>query len=929
MREVVSLVPWPVKVAPPLPVPAPVHDPTPSWWSRYRENLAKSSLSSTAREVIDLDSTYILERGVLGNGPAGDVAWPPSRVRKGLIMGSVQSGKTASMLAVAAKSIDEGVDMVVILSGTQVGLWRQTYKRFVDQLDVDGAGADNARVLLPARAQGLSGEVAPPTSLYGLSPARARRAVQKGRPVVAVCLKNVHHLKALTHTITSDLVPEAARQSKAFHILVLDDEADDGSIDTHGLEGNDLEFRQLPNTIVDLWDDRPRTGSTRSESLHVTYLAYTATPQANFLQRSHNVLAPTDFVVSLRTPLDHGEILPRAATFSEPNGLASYYVGGDLFYRRAADPSPAVVLPEHQTDAVADAATAFLVAGAIRLWRRGPSTLLPREVLETSWASEREALRQLPPPHSMLFHPSAQIVDQFDAAAEILAWAADLDAPTAQAAIRNGTRSLPIEPLTKKIDADDAKWVDWMLSYARSTRQFNTLFTSANLAEPTAGDWPDIRRLLVEEVIPTTRLAIVNSDPSADDRPQFEPVQHEGTWVAPPNISTIFVAGNVMSRGLTLEGLTTTLFLRSSDDPYADTQTQMQRWFGYRGAFIDVVRLFADSRQIELFGAYHDADEALRAEVIALMDQDGPAPRPTVLQGNAFSATGKITDVRSVPLWPGPTPFIRMINAGQQVDLNTTVLGSVLAGSASHEVDGPEAPRGRILDTSLSLDQAADLLDQLRFDGYLPSPDGWQAARWRAAERHIRNSGANLSATLYRTPAPTGTPVRLEEERAVCPYSMSAYLRLWSVCLNVRSNFFTATDGQGEPWSMVDLDVKREQQPRFWVAVRYGSEAAEPIGGQNIMIRPMSRSVEQGQLVATWGSRNRQSDWAGDEWFDLYASGLTPSESELDSGVRQAGRDGLLLFHVVKQAGGTHLTTTVGLAIPEGGPDQIAARPRA
>ena len=81
-------------------------------------------------------------------------------------------------------------------------------------------------------------------------------------------------------------------------------------------------------------------------------------------------------------------------------------------------------------------------------------------------------------------------------------------------------------------------------------------------------------------------------------------------------MSTIFISGNVMSRGLTLEGLTTTLFLRRSDSPYADTQMQMQRWFGYRGPYLELCRLFASREQLEYFANFHDADEALRQQVI-------------------------------------------------------------------------------------------------------------------------------------------------------------------------------------------------------------------------------------------------------------------------------------------------------------------------
>ena len=97
---------------------------------------------------------------------------------------------------------------------------------------------------------------------------------------------------------------------------------------------------------------------------------------------------------------------------------------------------------------------------------------------------------------------------------------------------------------------------------------------------------------------------------------------------------TIFVSGNVMARGLTLEGMTTALFQRSSNAPLADTQMQMQRWFGYRGSYIELCRVFASADQLALFSAYHDIDEAIRSAIIERMT--GGAPEPAVLQGTDF-----------------------------------------------------------------------------------------------------------------------------------------------------------------------------------------------------------------------------------------------------------------------------------------------------
>ena len=56
-------------------------------------NLSASSLSATSQEVIEADSRYITEKGLLGAGQPGSGLWPVGRARRGLVMGAVQSGK--------------------------------------------------------------------------------------------------------------------------------------------------------------------------------------------------------------------------------------------------------------------------------------------------------------------------------------------------------------------------------------------------------------------------------------------------------------------------------------------------------------------------------------------------------------------------------------------------------------------------------------------------------------------------------------------------------------------------------------------------------------------------------------------------------------------------------------------------------------------
>ena len=112
------------------------------WWARYRASV-EGRLSPTALSVLEEDARYIIEKALPRTGDALEVvAWSETRVRTGMVVGSVQSGKTASMLGVAAMALDAGVDLLILLAGPRVSLWLQTYERLLGQLD--GSTPDNA-----------------------------------------------------------------------------------------------------------------------------------------------------------------------------------------------------------------------------------------------------------------------------------------------------------------------------------------------------------------------------------------------------------------------------------------------------------------------------------------------------------------------------------------------------------------------------------------------------------------------------------------------------------------------------------------------------------------------------------------------------------------------------------------------------------------
>jgi hypothetical protein len=902
-----------------------------SWWSRYANQL--QGLSPTARAAVEADSRYILERGILGAGEPSPQIWPASRARTGLVMGSVQSGKTASMLGVSALAMDRGVDIVVVLAGTRLSLWRQTYGRVLEQLDSgqDDAAKRARRILCPAAALALSEANVPLARIYGLLPATVKQRLSQRRPIILVAMKQTHHLRALGENLRKNLFRAVRELDRPVHMLVLDDEADDGSILDAVVEvsedpvyGN---LKQIPRAIANLWD--PPQGSP--DNLFSTYIAYTATPQANLLQEDHNPLAPRDFMISLRTPLDIGHPVstadpgslnaPRSSTYPEPVGIRSYYTGGEVFYRRAEAANLCVPTTNSASHDLADAARAFLVAGAIRLHRSGK--LGPASALTAQFDSEHEAIACVSPPHSMLYHPSAAILDHFRGAEDVLLWAGIQDRATARKLLDTGEARLP-DTLVNDLRADPTLWARWLDKYLSSARAIENEFY--DLPPKTFPDWKTVEALLIDEVIPGTRVAVVNSNPNADDRPTYAPSQDpkSGKWNAARDSSTIFVSGNVMARGLTLEGMTTALFQRSSANPLADTQMQMQRWFGYRGSYIELCRVFASSDQLALFRAYHDVDEAVRTAITERMMSC--APEPSVLQGLNFEATGKITGVGNLPLSPGARPFVTVINSGQRADPNADVVAEVFARPSSDLIVA-NVLRGRILDVPLELAEAAELLDRLTFADYKPGSEGFHADFWNRIEARAHAVAPLLDPPLYRPPAKLGEG---HLARRACPYAIAAYLRLWSASLTRSITGLFVTGHPGDLWSYADLVRKTAVQPKFWVGIRYGDGAAVSNGPLSLLpfnIRATTKRVVGGELKTTWGASDPNagpSQYRGDVYFDYYHHHATvPSSS--NTSWRPSGSDGQILFYVNQHTDDLHPTVAVGLCIPAGGPEQFSA----
>ena len=229
-------------------------------WPRLRENLESGSLSAVVDEI-DKASTKVVAH----------LADPhiQSLKKRGLVVGYVQSGKTANYTAVMAKAADAGYRLFIVLSGLHNNLRRQTQVRLTSDL-VDHEWAP------------LTSDVADFGNVLN-----GAAFLSKGVMSIAVVKKNPSRLRSLRNWLRD--IPEPIR--RRVPILLLDDEADQAT--PSSAAGRD-QLTRINQLIRQIWAEIP-TG---------TYVGYTATPFANIFMdpNDQEELYPADFIIDLPRP---------------------------------------------------------------------------------------------------------------------------------------------------------------------------------------------------------------------------------------------------------------------------------------------------------------------------------------------------------------------------------------------------------------------------------------------------------------------------------------------------------------------------------------------------------------------------------------------------------------------------------------------------
>ncbi|MBP0496012.1 Z1 domain-containing protein [Roseomonas indoligenes] len=559
-----------------------VRAPRSFYWNAYVGQLRAQGWTDESIRQFDTSTTSVVER-------LADPTSVAAYQSKGLVVGYVQSGKTANFTGVIAKAADAGYKLIIVLAGTLDVLRFQTQRRIDKDLigqelldDNYASDADWSRFLkhgnLPSKLGSfdfhrLTGPDSDYQSLKAGLEALQFEAAEKSKPLfdkenifrartrIAIVKKNSKILKRLLTDLRRTRDSGQGAPLDQIPALIIDDESDQASINVSKptADADSVDRKPTNQAIVHLLGLLPRA----------QYVGYTATPFANVFVDPNNEedIFPKDFLISLPRPTGY-------------MGVSDFYdLEGSQEDKDSKSNERDYVRPVVGDDAepknLQAAIDAFVLSGAIKRFRATVDSRLA--------ASFRH--------HTMLVHSSEKVAEQANLADQVRKI-------YAKAGYEGGRG---VERLEKLFDED-----------------FKRVHAARGAELPFPGSFEELAPFIGEclgAIGPARGAVRIVNNLNKDQTPDFE---RQAIW-------KFVVGGTKLSRGYTVEGLTVSYYRRRAQS--ADTLMQMGRWFGFRRGYGDLVRLHIGTKEplpgsgrgiinlYEAFGAVCRDEEAFREEL--------------------------------------------------------------------------------------------------------------------------------------------------------------------------------------------------------------------------------------------------------------------------------------------------------------------------
>lgn len=525
------------------------------FWDRYVTYLINEK--GLSRDVIGtLDGTTDEMMDLLGN-PSQENNFQ----RRGLVIGDVQSGKTATYTALINKAADANYRIIILLTGTIEKLRKQTQSRLDEGfigLDSTAFTRDKNNILVGV------GNINPSVSGWAVTSTTSDFNTSTGQklsgrlsginsPVLFVLKKNKSVLQKLEQWLR--LYNANQGQTSPLPMLLIDDEADNASVNTKTDEDPaaiNAEIRKLLKLFS-----------------HANYVGFTATPFANiFIDPDSNQemldddLFPKDFIYALEAPTNY---VGARSIFSE-NGKHSYMLHINDDCERYLPEKHKKEYEFHELPpSLKEAIASFFIINAVRDLRGTGNKNRTMLINISRFIAVQEQI--------------TKIIDEY---------------------VRDFQREIKNYHLIGK-EALEYESFSFLMSV------FNKYFTNIPGFEY---KWDDIQKSLYKAVASVVVKSVNGGNASKNlNYDEYD-----------DGLRLIAVGGYSLSRGLTLEGLCVSYFYRNSK--MYDTLMQMGRWFGYRDGYEDLCQIWMSEGAVDWYTHISEASDELRQEVRKMQDQN-------------------------------------------------------------------------------------------------------------------------------------------------------------------------------------------------------------------------------------------------------------------------------------------------------------------
>lgn len=594
-----------------------------SFWNRYNNYLRKKIEPDTINRLDNLTDD-ILDRIT---NPSTSGPWD----KRGMVVGQVQSGKTGNYIGLINKSADAGYKLIIVLAGMHDSLRSQTQIR----IDEGFLGFNSQRSLQYSNTNkigvGFFNPIDDKTKKPLDLPANAltsshlngdfnRKVAQSAGihlrssdPIVAVVKKNGSILKNLISWLAAwgDKQSDGKVIIRNIPFLLIDDEADNASINVSAEKVSAI--NGFIRALLSLFEKS-------------AYIGYTATPFANIfipILEQETVkgldltikdyefvvgqdLFPKDFIINIPAPSNY---IGPAKVFGLPSLTSSDKTEEPLPVIRLVNDYDAFNtsnLKEQIQNIDFGVEKISALTKSFVPDKHKKNDPLPEELPKSLRyaikcfilsSAARRIRKQKNVHNSMLIHVSRFIVWQ------------DRIATLTDAELKFYQRQIEMKSgnLLKELK------VIWANDFVQTTSKIIHDYQIHTDTEITPIAWLDLENEIYP-AISKMEVRAVHGDKNLAGLSyhNISPLDYFISEQQGKYLSVIAVGGDKLSRGLTLEGLTVSYYLRASK--MYDTLMQMGRWFGYRPGYIDLCRIFTSDELARWYKHITIASEEMRRD---------------------------------------------------------------------------------------------------------------------------------------------------------------------------------------------------------------------------------------------------------------------------------------------------------------------------